>query len=66
MIEYKDLTWIDNKLYLGKKDTGFRIISYIMFPDNSLSKDHYNYSRARDNAKKEALSILNDTAENGT
>lgn len=63
MIEYKDLEWIDNKLYLGNKDTGFRIVSYIMFPDGKLSQDHYNYARARDNAKKEALSIANRTTE---
>lgn len=55
-------TWKNNKLFFGNKDTGYSIFekvrhqgdgahrTYYIHTPKGDSQDHYNFTRARDNA----------------
>jgi hypothetical protein len=65
-----DLHWIDEKLYFCGKDTGMTVVPFVelytqyrpedklfkvMWPDGVCSHDFYNFTRAREAAKKFVL-----------
>ena len=70
-----EFSWKDNRLYLGKKYTGFSVMSdepehlggiemfFVVYPDGVLSKDYYNLSRAKQHCVDEAMSAINTTKE---
>lgn len=65
-LRFRDFKWEDKKLFVGKDKTGFEIIQLelykIKFPDGELSKDFYNLTRAKDNAVRKAMDLLEQDA----
>ena len=68
MHERKDVKWQKNKLFCRGEDTGYSIVPhkkykgmfYIIWPDEAVSKDFYNSTRAKENATKWFLNEKND------
>lgn len=64
--------WKNNKLYLGKKGTGFSVFNaeedlyWMKWPDGIISADYYNLSRAKDNCRQIALTQYNNNTKNDT
>lgn len=66
-----ELVWKNNKLYY-QNNKFMEVVEYsiegypdgtywrIKFPKGSLSNEYYNLSTAKDNAKRQALLILNE------
>jgi len=74
MIEYKDMHWEEDKLFLGTKDTTIRLVPDDKFENMyrlewnfdkpQRSVNFYNITNAKDNARVLYLRYCNSTAEN--
>lgn len=67
MISKKDITFKEDKLYHGDKDTGYSVVPggpeykmwKVSWPDGVLSQDYYNLTRAKDHAASLYLETQN-------
>lgn len=74
MYATSEFNWKNNKLYLGKKNTGYSVIPHpepnnslfwIKYPDGEKSGDFYNLTRAKDNCVKLVATSYNNDTKNG-
>lgn len=70
MIGLNDLIWKKDKLYRGKKWTGYKVSQDVEKPtmfriikEGWVSEDYFNKTRAKDNAMHLATRMLNKSSE---